>query len=121
MRLKTLLLRAGKQVLLHDVDDPLARVARQVDLLVAGEVLERALDVRLLEKAEGELDADDVALLRVAVEHGHLIAAAVDIGRLLVRDLDEDEVARQDAGALGDEPDERRARGRRAIARGAAT
>ena len=39
----------------------------------------------------------------VAVEHGHPIAAAVNIRRLLVRDLDEDEVSRQDAGPLGDQ------------------
>ena len=44
------------------MNDPLVRVGRQVDLVMAGELLERALDVRLLEEAEGELDADDVAL-----------------------------------------------------------
>ena len=61
----------------------------------------------LLEESERQLHSDDVALLLVAVEHRHLIAAAVDVGRLLVVDLDENEVARQHSSTLGDEADER--------------
>ena len=74
MRLKNIGLARDQEVLLRDVDDPLVRVGRQVDLLMAREVLERALDIRLLEKAEGELDANDAAPLLVTIEHSDLIA-----------------------------------------------
>ncbi len=72
-----------QQVVLHDMHDPLARISRQVDLLVPREVLQRPLDVGILEEAERQFDADHAAFCGAAVEYGDLIAAAVDVGVFL--------------------------------------
>ena len=75
--------------------DPLPPVGRQIDLLMAGHILQRARRW-LLHEAEAQFDADDAAALLVAVEYRDPIAILVDVGDLPVDHLDEDQVARQD-------------------------
>ena len=89
-----------KQVLMGDMDDPLPRMGRQVDLLMLRHLREIPLNVRVLHEAKAQLNADDAAAILVSVEDGHVIAAFVDIGDFGVDHFDEDQVARQFAGAL---------------------
>ncbi len=82
------------------MDDPLAGIPRQVDLSVPRQILETQFDIRLFHEAKPQFDADDAAAIRIAVEHGHVIAMVVDLWDLGVNHLDENEIAREDAVAF---------------------
>ena len=100
-------MREGNRFSSRDVDDPLAPVGGQVDLLVAGHLFQHTLDIRLLHEAELQLHADDAAAVAVAVEDGDPVAVVMDIGDLAVGDFDEDQVAGQDPVALPQQSQQR--------------
>ncbi len=57
-----------EQVLMGDMDHPMLRIGRQIDLIMPRHILKVALDIRLLHEAKAQLDADDAAAFFVAVE-----------------------------------------------------